>query len=158
MSSNHVSQPAPPPNLWHQWNRVLRHRPTCNRQPGESSLIGMNSFFMIIVKHITDNTCEVCTTASSSCIAQPFKLISSTSHHTVPPKATHPGYGDLRCRAKSRDFSHLKSSVFLGVGHSDFSSHFFCFAHTQPQASRATCGPSPTATSPATTSTSSRLY
>ena len=134
------------------------HRPTCDRQPGESPLIGMNSFFMVIVEHIIDNACEVCTTVSSSCVAQPFKLISSTSHHTGPLTAPYSGYRDLRCRPKTCTLSHLKLSVLLGTVYCDFPSHSFAFSQTQSQASGATCGPPPTANSPTTTPTSTRRY
>ena len=118
----------------------------------------MNSFFMVIVEHIIDNTCEVCTSVSSSCVAQPFKPISSTSHHTGPLNAPYSGYGNLPCRAKTGTFRHLKLSVLLGVFHSDFPSHSFAFSQTQSQASGATSEPPPTATSPTTTTITTRLY
>ena len=126
--------------------------------PAIHHFIGMSSFFMMLVEYIIDDTFEVYTKVSSSCLAQLTEHLSSTSHHTGPLTATLPVYGDLPCRTKTGTFRHLKLSVLLGVFYSDFLSHSVAFSQTQPQASCATCGPTPTATSPTTTLTSTRLY
>ena len=109
------------------------HHPTSQGKAGKSSLISTDSFFMLLVDHIIDNTCEVCKNDPSSCLPLLVEHLSSTPHYTGPPNATHPGYGALRCSTKRCDLSHLKLSVFLGVSHSDFYSHFFSFYRLTPK-------------------------
>ena len=56
--------------------------------PASHHFIGMNSFFMMLVEYIIDDTYEVYTKVSSSCLALLNEHLSSTPHHTGPLNAT----------------------------------------------------------------------
>ena len=96
-------------------------------RPASHHFIGMNSFLMLLVDELIDNTCEVYTNDPSSYLALLVEHLSSTPHHTGPLNATHPGYGTLPSCAKTCTLGHLKLSVLLGVFDSVSSSHFSCF-------------------------------